>query len=200
MAISLQTLFPRPEDLMAVAAEDFATVLFEFLRPNHSDRFSLIELLEHFFPANGSSYPNSSRTQTTIALAESLSWLRTQGLIIEDPRQPTQFYVLTRRAKTLRGKADVEAYRKGRILPIELLEPVLADKVQPQFRRGDYDVAVFQSFKEVEVATRKAARLGDDVLGVNVMRKAFHPETGPLTDLKKQGGEREAEMHMFSAP
>jgi hypothetical protein len=88
----------------------------------------------------------------------------------------------------LRGKADVEAYRKGRILPVELLESVLADKVQPQFLRGDYDVAVFQAFKEVEVATRKAARLGDDVLGVNVMRKAFHPETGPLAHMTKQGG------------
>jgi uncharacterized protein (TIGR02391 family) len=98
----------------------------------------------------------------------------------------------------LRGKADVEAYRKGRILPVELLESVLADKVQPQFLRGDYDVAVFQAFKEVEVATRKAARLGDDVLGVNVMRKAFHPETGPLAHMTKQGGERESEMHMFS--
>lgn len=197
MALSLQALFPRPEDLLAVAAEDFATVLFVFLS-DRPDRFNMNELLEQFYPVNGPSYPHPSRTSTTIALAESLSWLKTQGLVIEDPHQPKHFYLLTRRAKTLRSKADIEAYRKSRLLPIELLEPALADKVQPQFVRGDYDVAVFQSFKELEVATRKAARLGDDILGVNVMRKAFHPDTGPLSDLTKQIAEREAEMHMFA--
>jgi hypothetical protein len=45
--------------------------------------------------------------------------------------------------------------------------------------------------------------LGDDLFGVNlfgvnVMRKAFHPDTGPLTDKAAVYGEREAEMHLFS--
>jgi len=98
----------------------------------------------------------------------------------------THLFVLTKRAKTLRSRADVEVYRKGRMLPVELLESALADKAQPLFLRGDHDVAVFQAFKEVEVAVRKAAGassegFGNDVIGVNVMRKAFHPENGPLT-------------------
>ncbi|KWT71919.1 Phage protein [Hyphomicrobium sulfonivorans] len=198
MPVSLLNIFPRPQDLMAVAVEDLATVMFEFLRPDHSGRFSFVALIDQLFPLNPPSYPDASKEETMIALAEGLSWLETHGLVIKDPRQPNHFYILTRRAKALRGKADVESYRKGRILPVDLLGPRLVDKVQSQFLRGDYDVAVFQAFKEVEVATRKAARLGDDVLGVNVMRKAFHPEAGPLTDLTKLPGERESEMHMFS--
>jgi hypothetical protein len=122
-----------------------------------------------------------------MAIAEAVSWLESQGLVVDDPEQPTHFFVLTKRAKTVRSRADLEVYRKGRMLPVELLEPALADKVQPLFLRGDHDVAVFQAFKEVEVAVRKAAGalsegFGDDLIGVNVMRKAFHPENGPLTD------------------
>jgi hypothetical protein len=97
----------------------------------------------------------------------------------------------------------VEAYRKGRLLPVELLQPTLAEKFWPQFLRGDHDVPVFQAFKEVEVAIRKAANgkgagYPDDVLGITLMRKAFHPETGPLTDMSRVVGEREADMHLFS--
>jgi hypothetical protein len=103
----------------------------------------------------------------------------------------------------MRGRAEVEAYRKGRILPIDLLQAALADKVWPQFLRGDHDVAVFQAFKEVEVAVRTAANAkgagyADNLVGVSLMRKAFHSSEGPLRDTKLVTGEREAEMHMFS--
>jgi uncharacterized protein (TIGR02391 family) len=100
-------------------------------------------------------------------------------------------------------RTDVEAFRKGRILPTELLPTLFAEKVVPLFRRGDHDVAVFQAFKEVEVAVRKAAnakRAGypDSEVGVTLMRKAFHPDTGPLADKSLVTAEREAEMHLFA--
>jgi len=55
----------------------------------------------------------------------------------------------------------------------------------------------------VEVAVRKAsnskaAGYPDDMLGITLMRKAFHPDAGPLADLSLVAGEREAEMHLFS--
>jgi uncharacterized protein (TIGR02391 family) len=80
---------------------------------------------------------------------------------------------------------------------------LFAQKVVPLFRRGDYDVAVFQAFKEVEVAVRKAANAKkagypDSDVGTALMRKAFHPETGPLTDMAVVRAEREAVMHLFS--
>jgi Protein of unknown function (Hypoth_ymh) len=82
----------------------------------------------------------------------------------------------------------LEVCRKGRMLPVELLQPALTERVWPQFLRGDHDVAIFQAFKEVEVAIRKAANVKgagypDDLVGTTLMRRAFHPESGPLTDM-----------------
>jgi Protein of unknown function (Hypoth_ymh) len=137
-----------------------------------------------------------------LALAEALSWLETQGIIVPDRAAPT-VYALTRRGRDLRTRADLEVFRKNRSLPRDLLQDTLANKVHHLFLRGDHDVAVFQAFKEVEVAVRKAAnRKGagypDDLLGINLMRKAFHPDSGPLTDMSRVPGEREAESHLFS--
>ena len=84
------------------------------------------------------------------------------------------------------------------MLPVELLQPTLAEKVWPQFLRGDHDVAVFQAFKEVEVAVRKGGNYPNDLLGVKLMRAAFHPDTGPLSDMTLVTAERESEMHLFA--
>ena len=69
---------------------------------------------------------------------------------------------------------------------------------------GDHDIAVFQAFKEVEVAvrTRRTSRetgYSDSEIGTPLMRKAFHPDTGPLADKALVAAEREAEMHLFAA-
>jgi hypothetical protein len=94
-------------------------------------------------------------------------------------------------------------FGRARILPIELLPPVLVEKVWPLFLRGDHDVAVFQAFKEVEGAVRKTANAkgagyADDLVGVGLMGKAFHPEAGPLTDINRVPAEREADMAIFA--
>jgi hypothetical protein len=112
--------------------------------------------------------------------------------------------VPTRRAQNLKSRTDVDAFRKGRILPSDLLPTLFAEKVVPLFRRGDHDVAVFQAFKEVEVAVRdtanaKGAGYSGSEVGTTLMRKAFHPDTGPLTDKGLVLAEREAEMHLLAA-
>jgi uncharacterized protein (TIGR02391 family) len=140
-----------------------------------------------------------------LAIAEALSWLVAQGLLVPDPGQPTPgWYVPTRRAVGLTTRADVEAFRKGRILPSELLQTLFAEKVVPLFHRGDYDVAVFQAFKEVEVAVRDTANAKGagytSEVGTALMRHAFHPDTGLLSDKANPVfAEREAEMHLYSA-
>jgi Protein of unknown function (Hypoth_ymh) len=165
--------------------------------------FNLNGLEAQLFTVVGTTYPPGVRQPVQLALAEALSWLVSQGLLLIDPNQPAHWYVLTRRGRNLRSRADVEAYRKGRMLPVELLQPVLAEKVWPQFLRGDHDVAIFQAFKEIEVAVRTAANgkgagYPDDLVGTTLMRKAFHPDSGPLTDVSLVMSEREAEMHLFS--
>ncbi|HUC61612.1 MAG TPA: TIGR02391 family protein [Alphaproteobacteria bacterium] len=203
MAKTLASLFPNPDDLVALEPEDLGAVLLEVIPALlQNDMVSFGGIIMPLYPPYGP-YPPGSHRPVRIALAEAISWLISQGLIARDPEQPADQYRLTRRAQTLRSRLDVEAYVKGRILPIELLHPILAEKVRPMFLRGDYDVAVFQAFKVVEVEVRRAANAKgagypEDLLGVTLMRKAFHPDNGPLTDSAKPQGEREGEMALFA--
>ena len=64
--------------------------------------------------------------------------------------------------------------------------------------RGEFDVAVFLAMKAVEVSVREASGLGDSLLGVKLMRPAFAPENGPLTDMDSEGGERVGRMELFA--
>jgi hypothetical protein len=87
----------------------------------------------------------------------------------------------------VKTRTDVEQFRKGRILPLDLLQPALAEKVWALVLRGDYDIAVFQAFKVVEVAVRnaanaKSASYPDDLVGKDLMQRAFHTDSGPLRD------------------
>jgi len=52
--------------------------------------------------------------------------------------------------------------------------------------------------KAVEVAVREASGLGDSLLGVKLIRPAFAPENGPLTDMDAEGGERVGRMELFA--
>ena len=70
--------------------------------------------------------------------------------------------------------------------------------MQSLFLRGDYDTAVFQAFKEVEIAVRKAGHYNDTDIGVALMRKAFNVDDGNLTDPNQQSGEKESLTHLFA--
>jgi uncharacterized protein (TIGR02391 family) len=201
---SLLSIFPTPNDLLAVTPEDLGGVVIE-VAPSvmQQGRFTIDHLLKQVYQVVGPSYPQGTGESVANALAEAVSWLLAQGLLIIDPGQLGIWYRLTRRAGSLRTRADVEAFRKGRILPDDLLPTVFTQKVVPLFRRGDYDVAVFQAFKIVEIAVRNAANAKgasyqDSDVGTVLMRSAFHPRTGALTDPSAVAAEREAVMHLFS--
>ncbi len=79
-----------------------------------------------------------------------------------------------------------------------MLHPKISTAVWSDFLRGDYDSAVFKAFKEVEVAVRAAGGFADSDLGVDLMRKAFHPQTGPLSDQAALSAERQARSDLFA--
>jgi uncharacterized protein (TIGR02391 family) len=121
------------------------------------------------------------------------------GLLAPEPRQMGGHFVfLTRRAQAIRDSRAFEAFRKASILPRALLHPVIADRAWPNFIRGDHDTAVFQAFKEVEVAVRKAGGFGSQKIGVELVRAAFDPDAGPLADKSLPKGERESLSHLFA--
>ena len=129
------------------------------------------------------------------AFLEAWAWLVREGFLIAT-RDDT--YLISRRGRKLKGRQDLEAYRKANILPKESLHPVIADRVWPNFIRGEYETAVFQAFKEVEVAVRTAGRLQETDLGTDLMEKAFDYNSGPLTDMALPEAERRAMLSLFA--
>jgi hypothetical protein len=151
----LHSLFPDPELVLALEPEELAGVVLEFLNNERNPR-NLVSPTSIAVHQSIEGYPQQYRRRIMEALAEALTWLVREGLIAHDPEQPDDWHFITRRGRSLSKAADVRAYRDSAILPAKLLHPVIASRVQAAFIRGEYDVAAFQAFREVEVAIRRA--------------------------------------------
>jgi uncharacterized protein (TIGR02391 family) len=190
--------FVRDADtLTALAPEDLGMIMLQLFQ-GQSGNFTMSNLEMPLWNANSPGYPQHKRMQVVFALAEARQWLENEGLLMPSPDQPNGWYRLTRKGLNLKGPDDIEAYKQGSMLPLGLLHPKLAEKVKPMFLRGDYDVAVFQAFKEVEVAVRRAAGLPNSAIGRKLMQAAFNPDNGPLADTEAGKGERVGLMDLFS--
>src|SRR5262249_2635236 len=89
-------------------------------------------------------------------------------------------------------------YRAAIEFPKGMLHQSIADKVWLDLARGDLADGVFSAFRAVEEAVRKAGGYSNADIGVTLMRKAFHQDNGPLTDMTQEPAEREALMHLFA--
>lgn len=192
-------MFATEADLLGLEPEELAGYILEaYPSISQSAGITITGLLHPLYEANGGPFRPARMNEVADAIAEAVSWMVSQGIMVENPHQPSAWMQLTRRGRKLKSRADIQAFKKARALPLELLPQYLAEKVHHLFLRGDHDTAVFQAFKEVEVAVRKAAGFPDDLLGRELMQRAFHPENGPLTDKTLVKAEREAEMFLFS--
>ena len=106
--------------------------------------------------------------------------------------------IVSRRGRTINTEADFDSYRKASVLPRELLHRRIRDKVWSLFRRGDHDTAVFQAFREVEIAVRDAGGYEPNMSGVAVMDQAFKPHAGLLSDKTRPEAEQLAERRLFA--
>lgn len=77
------------------------------------------------------------------------------------------------------------------------LHPFIEAEARPQFLISKPERGVFASMKAVEVRVRKLAGFGDDVIGVDLMNKAFGP-SGPLTDTSAGKGEQDGTRMLFA--
>src|SRR5439155_19136712 len=101
-------------------------------------------------------YPQPSRNDMAKVWMEAWIWLEREGMIVPSPGQQGEWMILSRRGQRMKGRQDLTAYQKASRLPKQLLHPVIAQKVWSQYLRGEYDTAVFQALKEVEVDVREA--------------------------------------------
>lgn len=131
-------------------------------------------------------------------LADAWAWLEAHALIGPHAQSTTSWQQVTEAGRDLATNqaAVAKVWAEERLAGA--LDPALNDKVRPIFNLGDYETACFAAMKTVEVEVRKASGLDASVIGVDLMRQAFKPDGGPLTDKQAHPGERVAVMELFA--
>jgi uncharacterized protein (TIGR02391 family) len=194
----LSDFLPDPESFSELEPEELGAVLLQVLNSNDGTRVNPYSLVYFLFHDSQPQYHQKFEVIITSAIDEAWTWLFREGLIAERfvAAGPREFCV-TSRGRSLRTSKDIDVYRKASLLPRHLLHEKIVGKIWTTFLRGDHDTAVFQAFKEVEVAVRNACQFPSDKLGSDMMRKAF-AENGPLSDSSTPKGEREALSNLFA--
>ncbi|WP_299398565.1 TIGR02391 family protein [Pelagibius sp.] len=204
----LNKLVPDVDVLLGLQPEELGGILLGYLVQAYpgslreSGKFHPSSIAgEHVGFVRGPGYPQDRWDDVLVAIMEAFSWLRNQGLIalVQDLSDHSSgWHFVTRRGRNVGGKGEFKEYLRASSFPKELLHERISEKCWITFLRGDLDTSVFQAFKEVEIAVRDAAAFGQSVIGVDLMRKAFHVDTGPLTDTSKDKGERQALSDLFA--
>lgn len=202
MAKEIAEIIPDPEALLGLHPEELGGILLQVLinREKKKEKLNRHNFIGELFN-QGSPYPGSYSTSIPRAIAEAWNWLLGEGLIAVDPGAGLtggDWVFVTRLGHEIINTDSFEAFRKGSLLPRRILHPKIAEKVWSNFIRGDYETAIFQAFKEVEVAVRENGGFDNSKYGVSLMRLAFHPETGTLTDSSSPPSERQALSDLFS--
>jgi len=214
---SLSSFVPNALDLLDLTVEELAGILL--LHLNSYEGVSGNTVHQHggishhnFFnsltPTNSREQPEYGNRQpdVNLALMEAWAWLQSAGLLVEKASSTGGWFFMSRRAKQITSRDGFAAYGKAGLLPKAQLHPLIVSKVYPAFMRGEYDTAVFQAFREVEVAVRTAGKFGANDYGTDLMRETFKPAEkkgqsvtpGPLTDTQQPTAEQEAMANLFA--
>jgi hypothetical protein len=193
----ISQLIPDPNDLFAMEPEELAPLVLRDALPHMRSDFGNAPSLKrgNYFnaimrPAAG--YPFEIQPRVSEALMAAWMWLEREGFLLPAPHeQDRDWVIVSERGKAMLNSEQSQTYKYLRLLPRESLHPAIAVSTFALFARGHYDSVVFEAFRAVEVAVREASGLPQDMLGVGLMRKAFHPQSGPLTDSKQVEGEQQ---------
>jgi len=195
---TLAELIPNPDTVLALEPEELAGVAFELLSSTGPNEPSRLHPSSFTSILTIGDYPKNKKEAIEYALSESWQWLCLEGLIAPRAGDKTGWHFITRRGKKIKNREGLSANRNSVILPQKLLHPAIAKACWSAFLRGDYDTAVFQTFKELEVAIRETGNFKSDDYGVDLARKAFHESTGPLSDQSMPISERQALSHLVA--
>lgn len=142
---------------------------------------------------------DAMRRRVEVAVAEAWGWLASNGMLAPSTNTTTAgFHMVTRAGREVSTAEDFASLRLRHALPRDMLHTALAGNVLYNYVRGEFEAAVLLAFKEVEIAVREAARLPKESVGTDLMRKAFRPKNGPLTDSGAVKGERDNLGHLFA--
>lgn len=130
------------------------------------------------------------------AIAEAFAWLRARALVARTPGQTADAAIFVTRIGRQMIADGPQAFHANESLQGGV-HPLIEAKARPQFLIGNHEEGVFSSMKAVEVRVRKLGSFGNEVVGVDLMNKAFGPG-GPLTDPDAVKGEQEGTRSLFA--
>lgn len=130
-------------------------------------------------------------------LSDAWAWLESHGLLGPDTQPASNGQRVTESGRELINdpKAITTVWAADRLAGS--LDPLLSS-ARSNFALGDYETSCFAALKVVEVEVRRIAGLSNELIGVNLMRKAFNTKDGALTDSAAEGGEKEATANLFA--
>lgn len=195
---TLYEILPDADTILSLEPEELAGLALELINSANTYGQSRLHTTSFTNPEALGAFDPVIRDQITLVMAEGWSWLVQEGLIAPKPGDTFGWHFITRRGKQISNRTELTAYVNAVILPRKLLHPAVTKACWSAFVRGDYDTAVFQAYKELEVKIREASGAKPDDIGMPLARKAFNVQSGSLTDLAATEGEREALMHMIS--
>lgn len=189
-----QTVLPV-EDIRELPIPDLAVALLrEIRRSDAPNANGTLRGLEQAMASEGVSDVHHLLGRVASAWA----WLESHALLGPHPQQTDS----QRQSVTELGR---EVAEDPNAVTKMWANDRLGGDIDPQLRSartnfalGDYETAVFSAMKAVEVEVRRAAGLPNDIVGVALMRKAFNPSDGVLTDPGAEGGEKQASMDLFA--
>ncbi|MDP2594822.1 TIGR02391 family protein [Alteromonas stellipolaris] len=79
---------------------------------------------------------------------------------------------------------------KYALMPESYVHPILIEKCFSLLQNGEFDSAVIQAFKAIEIFTREKIEAPNDMFGERLLKKAFNPDDGILTDMNLPKSER----------
>jgi uncharacterized protein (TIGR02391 family) len=197
--MNLTEAFANADDLLALEPEELAGHLLAHLNVNApgAPREKLIRTDLFHDPRLSGAWAAQS-TACHYALMEAWSVLEREALIAPHPGNDLVYFV-TRRGRKLKLASDFSSFRHARLFPKGAIHPIIEQSVYSLFLSGDYETAIFKAFKAVEVAVKSGSpTLDPKHYGVDLMRAAFNPTTGPLTDPQEPVAEREALLNLFA--
>lgn len=194
--MSYKEIFPPVETVLEMEPEELASFVLKYLSLTGTQKLNK----HNFSLGTDPEFREWAEKQGDNVLQQFMlawMWLERELFIAPQPGNIDWYFITKRGEKILEGQ-NFETYRKSHLLPSDNLDPILVRKVKPSFIRGDYDAAVFQAFKEVEIRVRDKAGFTNREIGVDLMRKAFGPPKGPLVDTTAHPAEQAARMEIFS--
>lgn len=201
LTMLLTNLIPDADVLLALTPPELANALLKLI-PNEGAGLFLPASVGRPAMAlmlDSNWYPSHQREDVDLAINEAWAWLTVNLVILPAPEPNTSHRVLSRRGRKLRADpAQFAAFRAAAAFPREMLHPSIRDKVWLRLAQGDLDDAVFAAFKAVEIAVRDAGGYADTDIGVDLMRKAFNAENGPLAETEHPMPERIALASLFA--